>query len=132
MAGAPGVALYNGWVTCRVCLKRPEIPDDRFDRCEPCAKAGRAVYKFRLGPLQGKFAIKAGELSPHGFHEKLAKPLTAFTGNPSVKPHLLLHEVELVLAKDKLEVVRISKDLETQPVMEVLRASMGRNENAWA
>src|SRR5438309_291629 len=30
---------------CRVCLKRPEIPEERYGRCEACAKAGRIATR---------------------------------------------------------------------------------------
>ena len=47
---------------CRVCMKRPEIPDERYGRCEQCAKAGRNAFRFRLFPARGGvgFTVKAG------------------------------------------------------------------------
>ena len=49
---------------CRVCNKRPEIPDERYGRCEQCAKAGRNAFRFRLFPARSGagLAVKAGEL----------------------------------------------------------------------
>src|ERR1700694_3427936 len=85
---------------CRICLKRPEIPDERYGRCEACAKSGRIAYRFRVGPARsGGLAIKAGELSPRALRQKWKDPLAAYNALPAVKPHLGLHEVELLTAR---------------------------------
>lgn len=120
---------------CRVCLKRPEIPDERYGRCEACAKAGRVPVRFRLGPARGGagLAVRAGELSPRALRSKLHDQLGKYGGQPSVKPHLGLHEVELILAKDRLETVRVAPDLRerTADAMDALRAAAERTEAAW-
>ena len=120
---------------CRICLKRPEIPDERYGRCEPCAKAGRVPVRFRLGPARGGagLAVRAGELSPRAMRNKLHDQLAKFGGQPSVKPHLGLHEVELILAKDRLESVRVAPDLKDRPAdtMDALRAAAERTEATW-
>jgi hypothetical protein len=119
---------------CRVCLKRPEIPDERYGRCEPCARAGRIVYRFRVLPRPtGELVIKAGELSPRATRQKLHAQLAGFKGKPSVKPHLTLHDVEVVLAKDRLESVRISGALagKEDAVMAALAVAADRTEAAW-
>jgi len=121
---------------CRVCLKRPEIPDERYGRCEQCAKGGRIAYRFRLGPARsgGGLVVKAGELSPHALH-KLGAPVLAYAGTPGVKPHLGLHEVELVTANkgSRLETVRIAANLapRAQEVVAALHAAAARSDSSW-
>ena len=120
---------------CRVCQKRPEIPDERYGRCEACAKAGRVPVRFRLGPARsgGGLAVRAGELSPRALRSRLHDQLTAYSGQPAAKPHLGLHEVELILAKDRLEAVRVAPDLKERAadVVSALRAAAERTEAAW-
>jgi hypothetical protein len=50
-----------------------------------------------------------------------------------VKTHLGLHEVELVVAKDRLESVRVAPDLKerTADAMDAMRAAAERTEAAW-
>lgn len=119
---------------CRVCLKRPEIPDERFGRCEVCAKAGRVAYRFRLGtaPAQ-QLAVKAGELSPRALRQKWRDQLQSFAGQPSVKQQLGLHEVELVVARERLEGMRISPDLAARAgdAVAALRSAAERTDAAW-
>ncbi len=122
---------------CRVCLKRPEIPDERHGRCEQCAKGGRIAYRFRVGPSRTGtgLTVKAGELSPHALHGKLGPPLLAYTGSPAVKPHLGLHEVELVTANKgaRLESVRMAPNLAPrgEEVVAALHQAAERSEASW-
>ena len=119
---------------CRICQKRPEIPDERYGRCEACAKSGRIAYRFRVGPARsGGLAIKAGELSPRALHQKWKDPLAAYTALPSVKPHLGLHEVELLTARDRLEGVRVGPDLaaSAEQAMLALREAANRSDASW-
>lgn len=120
---------------CRVCLKRPEIPDERHGRCEQCAKAGRVAYRLRLGPTrQGTgYMVKAGELAPRLLRQRFREQLERYAGQPSVKTHLGLHEVELVAAKDRLETLRIAGDLKEHSAEAVaaLRAAADRTDAAW-
>ena len=119
---------------CRVCLKRPEVPEERYGRCEVCARSGRVPYRFRLASRPGgALTVKAGELSPRALRQKLREPLLAFTGHPATKPHLGLHELELITAKDRVESVRIAADLATQPdaAMAALREAAERTEASW-
>lgn len=120
---------------CRVCLKRPEIPDERYGRCEACARAGRVPVKFRLGPGRGGsgLAVRAGEMSPRALRSKLHDQLGGYSGQPAAKAHLGLHEVELILAKDRLETVRVAADLKDRgaDVVGALRAAAERTEAAW-
>lgn len=120
---------------CRVCLKRPEVPDERYGRCESCAKNGRVAYRFRLGPRRDGtgLVVRAGELSPHALRQKWRQPLGAYTGNPASKTHLGLHEVELVTAKDKLETIRLAPDVAARAdeVMAALRAAAERTDASW-
>jgi hypothetical protein len=120
---------------CRVCLKRPEIPDERYGRCEACAKAGRIPLRFRLGPARGGagLTVRAGELSPRAMRTKLHDQLAAYKGNPGAKPHLGLHEVEVILAKERLESLRLAPDLKDrgEEVVAALRAAAERTDAAW-
>jgi hypothetical protein len=120
---------------CRVCLKRPEIPDERYGRCEACAKAGRVPLRFRLGPARGGagLTVRAGELSPRALRSRLHDQLAGYAGQPSAKPHLGLHEIELIVAKDRLETVRVAPDLKDrgEEVVGALRAAAERTEAAW-
>ena len=120
---------------CRVCLKRPEIPDERHGRCESCVKNGRVALRFRLGPRRDGtgLVVRAGELSPHALRQKWREPLAAFSGRPTTRPHLGLHEVELVTAKDRLESIRLAPDLATraQETLDALRAAAERTDAAW-
>ncbi len=120
---------------CRVCLKRPEIPDERYGRCESCAKNGRVALKFRLGPGRSGdgLVVRAGELSPRALRQKWREPLAAFKGSAAVKPHLGLHELELVTGRDRLESVRVAQDLASRAdeALAALRAAAERTDAAW-
>ena len=120
---------------CRVCQKRPEIPDERYGRCEACAKSGRIAYRFRLAPGRppAALAVRAGELSPRAMRDKLRAQLAAYAGQPAARAHLGLHEVEVVVAKDRLETIRTANDLRDRAadVVAALRAAADRTEAAW-
>ena len=120
---------------CRVCLKRPEISDERYGRCESCARAGRIAFRFRLGPGRAGavYAVKAGELSPRALRHRWREPLAAFNGRPSVRSHLSLHELELVTARDRLESVRIAPDLAGKEVevLAAVRQAAERSDASW-
>ena len=91
--------------------------------------------RFRLGPARGGagLTVRAGELSPRAMRSKVHDQLAKFGGQLSVKTHLGLHEVELILAKDRLETVRVAPDLKerTADTMDALRAASERTEAAW-
>jgi hypothetical protein len=120
---------------CRVCLKRPEVADERYGRCEVCVKAGRIAFRFRVGPGRSGTGIflKAGELSPRALRQKWRDPLIAFKGHLAVKPHLGLHELELITARDRLESVRIAPDLAGREaeVIAAIRDAADRTEASW-
>ena len=120
---------------CGVCLKRPEIPDERYGRCEQCAKAGRNAFRFRLFPARGGagLAVKAGELSPHALRQKWRAPLAAYKGHLSTRAQLGLHELEMITAKDRVESLRIAPDLagRDDEVMAALREAAERTDSAW-
>jgi hypothetical protein len=118
---------------CRVCLKRPEIPDERYGRCELCAKAGRVAFRFRLAARGPILVVKAGELSPRALRQKWREPLLAFTGHVSTKTHLGLHEVELLTTKDRLDAVRVAPDLaQREPdALAALRDAAERSDASW-
>ena len=119
---------------CRVCLKRPEIPDERYGRCEQCVRSGRIAFRFRLAAYRaGGYTVKAGELSPRALRQKWREPLAAFGGRPAVRPHLGLHEVELVTAKERVESLRIAPDLagKDEEVVAALRDAADRTEASW-
>ena len=119
---------------CRVCNKRPEVPGERYGRCEACAKAGRIAYRLRLGVRPGgTLVVRAGELSPRALRQKLHAQLTTFAGHPATKPHLTLHDVEVVLAKDRLESIRVAPGLAGRDadVVAALIAAAERTEAAW-
>ena len=119
---------------CRVCLKRPEIPEERYGRCEQCAKAGRIALRFRLASdRSGAYTVKAGELSPRGLRQKWRDPVLRFAGKPSVRQHLGLHEVDVVTARDRVETVRIAPDLagHEDAVVSALREAVDRTDAAW-
>jgi hypothetical protein len=120
---------------CRVCLKRPEIPDERYGRCESCAKNGRVAFRFRLAPARNGegLVVRAGELSPRALRQKWREPIAAFSGSPAAKPHLGLHELELVTARDRLESVRLAQDLAPRAAdaMVALRNAADRTDAAW-
>ena len=120
---------------CRVCQKRPEIPEERYGRCEACARAGRIAYRFRLASGRGRpgLAVRAGEMSPRALRQKLREQLAGWNQPPGTRRQLGLHEVELVVARDRLETVRGAPDLAGRPdeVMEALRTAAERTEAAW-
>ncbi|HET9052189.1 MAG TPA: hypothetical protein VFO60_10845 [Candidatus Dormibacteraeota bacterium] len=119
---------------CRVCNKRPEVPDERHGRCEACARSGRIAYRLRLGARPtGELVVRAGELSPRALRQKVHAQLTGFTGHPTSRPHLTLHDVELVFAKDRLEAVRVAPALATRgdAVMAALTVAAERTDAAW-
>ncbi len=118
---------------CRVCLKRPEIPDEPHGRCEACAKAGRRAYSFRLTPTSSGFRVSAGELSPRALREHVGAALQSFSGRPSVKSHLVATQCDLVVAGKRLESVRISPGLgpKAEQVLTALREAATRTEAAW-
>lgn len=118
---------------CRVCLRRPEIPDEPHGRCESCARAGRRVYQFRLRPTSTGFQISAGELSPRALREHAGAALQGFSGSPSSKPHLTSTTCELVMAGKRLESIRVSPGLasKTEAVVLALRQGAVRSEATW-
>lgn len=119
---------------CRVCLKRPEIPDERYGRCEQCAKSGRIAIRFRLAQGRtGGYTVKAGELSPRALRQKWREPILAFGGHPAVRPHLGLHEIELVTAKERLESMRMAPDLggHEPEVLAALKQAAERSDASW-
>jgi hypothetical protein len=120
---------------CRVCLKRPEIPDERYGRCESCAKNGRVAFRFRLAPGRGGSAlvVRAGELSPRALRQKWREPLAAYSGRPAPKSHLGIHELEMVTARERLESLRIAQDLDARAdeAVAALRAAAERTEATW-
>ena len=119
---------------CRVCMKRPEIPDERYGRCEQCAKAGRIAFRLRLGPGRGGgYSVKAGELSPRALRQKWREPIAAFKGHATARQHLGLHEVELVTAKDRVESIRVAPDLAGKDgeVLAALHDAAERTEASW-
>jgi hypothetical protein len=120
---------------CRVCMKRPEIPDERYGRCEQCAKAGRNAFRFRLFPARGGagFTVKAGELSPHALRQKWRTPLGAYNGHLTTKTSLGLHELEMVTAKERVESLRVAPDLagHDTEVLAALHAAAERTDTAW-
>ncbi len=118
---------------CRVCLKRPEIPDEPHGRCETCAKAGRRAYSFRLTPTTGGFRVSAGELSPRALRQHVGAALEGFAGRPAVKTHLVATQCDLVVAGKRLESVRIAPGLATkaEQVLAALREAATKTEAAW-
>jgi hypothetical protein len=120
---------------CRVCLKRPEIPDERYGRCETCAKNGRIALRFRLGPKRDGtgLVVRAGEISPRALRQKWREPLLAYAGHAAAKAHLGLHEIELVTARDRLESIRVAQDLASRAdeALAALRAAAERTDAAW-
>jgi hypothetical protein len=120
---------------CRVCHKRPEIPDERYGRCEPCAKGGRIAFKFRVATdRQGVVTtVKSGELSPHALHQKWTKQLADYKNTPKAMAHLGLHEAEMVVAKERLETIRIAQNLvgHESEVLDALRNAATRSDTAW-
>ena len=119
---------------CRICNKRPEVPGERYGRCEACAKAGRIAYRLRLAARpNGSLVVRAGELSPRALRQKLHAQLAAFSGHPSSKAHLTLHDVEVVLAKDRLESIRVAPALAGRDadVLAALSAAAERTDAAW-
>jgi hypothetical protein len=120
---------------CRVCLKRPEIPDERYGRCESCAKNGRIAFRFRVAPARNGsgLVVRAGELSPRALRQKWREPLAAYSGAAAPKPHLGLHQLELVTARDRLESVRIAQDLAPRAAdaMAALREAAERTDATW-
>ena len=120
---------------CRVCQKRPEIPDERYGRCEQCVKSGRNAFRFRLFPARGGtgLAVKAGELSPHALRQKWRVPLAAYRGQVSTREHLGLHELEMVTAKDRVESLRVAPDIAGRDaeVLAALHDAAERTDSAW-
>jgi hypothetical protein len=116
-------------------MKRPEIPDERYGRCELCAKGGRNAFRFRLFPARGGagYTVKAGELSPHALRQKWRTPLGAYNGHLATKTNLGLHELEVVTAKDRIESLRVAPDLagHDAEVLAALLAAAERTDSAW-
>lgn len=130
---SPGRPRYARRV-CRVCLKRPEIPDEPHGRCEACAKAGRMALRFRLAARPGTgLAVKAGELSPRALRQRWRVPLGAYAGTPAVRGHLGVHEIEMLTARDRIDGVRVSQDLEAHraAALNALRAAAERTDASW-
>ncbi len=98
-------------------------------------KAQRIALRFRLGPdaTGHGLIVKAGELSPRALKQKWHDTLASFAGTPTVKPHLGLHEVEIVTTKDRIDTIRISQDLagHLDDVLPLLRTASERTDGAW-
>jgi hypothetical protein len=104
---------------CRVCQKRPEIPDEKNGRCEVCAKAGRMALRFRV--------------APGALRQKWLTQLQAYASQVAARPHLGLHEVEMIVAKDHLDSVRVAPDLAAQgaAALQALRDAAERTDASW-
>lgn len=87
-----------------------------------------AAYKDGSG-----FVIKAGELSPHALNQRWRTQLESYSGSVAAKPHLELHEIEMVVAKDRLETVRVAPDLAARgaEVLAALRDAAQRSDVSW-
>ena len=133
--GARGPDLRPSGVMCRVCQKRPEIPDEKSGRCEVCVKAGRMALRFRLAPGPGGagLRVKAGEIAPRALRQKWLAQLRAYASQASARPHLGLHEVEMIVAKDHLETIRVAPDLAAQAAaaVQALRDAAERTDASW-
>ena len=118
---------------CRICLKRPEIPEEPHGRCEACARAGRIAYRFQLAQEAGRYRVRADELSPRALRDRAGAALQAFTGPLSPKPHLDRRQVELVVARTRLEAVRVAPPLtaDAEAVLAALRAAGQRSDASW-
>lgn len=115
-------------------MKRPEIPEERYGRCEQCAKAGRNAFRFRLFPARGGgYTVKAGELSPHALRQRWRAPLAAYGGHLTTKTNLGLHELEMVTAKERVESLRVAPDLagHDTEVLGALHDAAERTDTAW-
>jgi hypothetical protein len=115
-------------------MKRPEIPEERYGRCEQCAKAGRNAFRFRLFPARsGGFTVKAGELSPHALRQRWRAPLAAYGGHLTTRTNLGLHELEMVTAKERVESLRVAPDLagHDAEVLAALHDAAERTDTAW-
>lgn len=119
---------------CRVCFKRPAIPDERHGRCEACVKNGRIAFRFRVSPDRTAtgLVIRAGELSPKALH-KWHPQIAAYAGKPGAKKELGLHDVEMLVSKDRLESIRVAPDLaeKTDLVLAALKSATERSDAAW-
>jgi hypothetical protein len=133
--GDHGPDLRPSGAMCRVCQKRPEIPDEKNGRCEVCAKAGRMALRFRVAPGPGGVGlrIKAGEIAPRALRQKWLTQLQAYASQVAARPHLGLHEVEMIVAKDHLETVRVAPDLAAQgaAAVQALREAAERTDASW-
>ena len=109
------------------------MPEDRYGRCEACAKGGRAALRFRLMATPSGLKVKAGELSPKALGQKWKAQLSAYAGHPGAKAHLGLHEAELIVAKERLETIRVAPDLaaKADDVVAALRAAAERTDASW-
>ena len=79
------------------------------------------------------FLTGAGELSPRALREHVGKALAEFNSKPAVKQHLVATQCELVVAKNRVESVRISPGLVSRAddVLSALRAGAQRTDPAW-
>lgn len=120
---------------CRVCQKRPEIPEERHGRCEACVKAGRIALRFRLAPVPagGGWRVKAGETSPRALRQRWLAQLRAYTGQPASRAHLGLHEVEMIVARERLESIRVAPDLagHAPAALRALQQAAERTDASW-
>ncbi|MGH7723132.1 MAG: hypothetical protein ACRENL_09940, partial [Candidatus Dormibacteria bacterium] len=92
-------------------------------------------FRFRLAPGRGGSAlvVRAGELSPHALRQRWRASLAAYRGHPAARPHLGLHELEMVTARERLESLRIAEDLapRADEAVAALRAAAERTEASW-
>ncbi|HUY96014.1 MAG TPA: hypothetical protein VMW47_00015 [Verrucomicrobiae bacterium] len=118
---------------CRVCLKRPEIPEERYGRCEACAKAGRVPVRLQIRTLPEPWRVRAGELSPRALRERAGAGLAAFSGQPSPKGHLVHNQCELILVGSRVEQIRAAPGLARFPeqLLAALREAAGRSDASW-
>src|ERR1035441_679152 len=120
---------------CRVCQKRPEIPDEKSGRCEVCVKAGRMALRFRLAPGPGGVGlrVKAGEVAARALRQKWLAQLQAYASQVAARPHLGLHEAEMIVAKDHLETIRVAPEFAAQAAaaVQALRDAAERTDASW-
>ncbi|HYA00450.1 MAG TPA: hypothetical protein VEK76_08880 [Candidatus Binatia bacterium] len=93
------------------------------------------AMRFRLAPGPGGtgLRVKAGETSPRALRQKWLTQLRTYGAQPAVRPHLGLHEIEMVVARDRLETIRVAADLagQTAAAVQALRDAAERTDAAW-
>ena len=101
----------------------------------PLTNFSRLAIIIWVGPTRSGdgLTVRAGELSPRALRQKWREKLASFSAHPAARPQLGLHELEMVIVKERLETIRVAQDLapRADEALAALRTAAERTDASW-